>query len=353
MDELKREVELLERNRLERQVKELREEVEQLDQDQEKEKWRRQAIEDNLRQALQQNNQFSTYFQGQIQQEPSKFSFCENCGDNGHTVFECEIGMNCYERPGYEMSYTTNCYNQPFDYQLQNEHEYGWNDHNDFSHWEYQESGSNSNANNAQPNSNLENMLQAFMESQKQGMQALRNQVDLLTTQTKLLRTLVAQREHELKTQINYEDCDNNCSFNTTQVSFETNDNGEKEYALVFVGEDEMEQLNESTTILDSAPKIDDQTLERNPNSLSKDEPIPSLSFYLDASDCTSRQMSNGSFLLVQNEAYLANLHYCTRSVSYKHHWKNYDAFAGRKVKVKRDVMIRALHHPHLHPLTL
>ena len=51
-----------------------------------------------------------------------------------------------------------------------------------------------SNQGNVQPTSNVEKILEAFIENQKQEMQELRARVELLATQNKLLETQVAQQ---------------------------------------------------------------------------------------------------------------------------------------------------------------
>jgi hypothetical protein len=302
----------------------LRRQVDQLEQDQSREKWRSQAMEDNQRQLLQQNYQFSTYSQVQLQHEPCKFSFCENCGENGHMAYECGLDMNYYERPCYEMPYTTNHYNQPYDYQLQNECEFGWNDHHNFSHLNNErvssqlsfESTLNCEAlNNVSSQSHGKTIKEMEDEFINNFEFDKANEVERMTYE-KLIQ--IRFDEQALKTQENNEDRDDCYSFNITQNSCETNDNGKEEYALVFVGESEMKQfetkqLNESSIIFDIAPKRDYQALGQNPNPLSKE--VACLTILIPR----------------------------TWRVSYKSCWKNYDALAGRKVKVKRDVKIHSL----------
>ena len=288
VDDFKRQRALLERNQIEEELRVLKGRLAQMEQEKLRDEWRSQAFQDNQRQALQQNHQFSTYYQGQAQQMPSKFSICENCFEYGHATWEC---ITSY----YEMISPTNCYNQPLDYQFQNEHEYGWNDHN-FSHWNNErectqlnfESNLNCQVlNNVSSQPHGKNIRELEDEFLKNFEFDKSNEVERITYE-RLIH--IRLDEQGLETQRNNEDCDNCCSFTTTQNSFETNDNGKKEDALVFVGEDEVEQLeieqlNENTTLLDIAPKSDNQTLGKNPNPLSNDESVLLFSSPLDAYD--------------------------------------------------------------------
>ena len=80
--------------------------------------------------------------------------------------------------------------------QFQNQ---GYNCNNEHFNWENQGNGSYAHESDVQSNSNIEKMLEAFIVGQKQEMDELRNQVELLATQSDLLRTKIAQQAQPVK----------------------------------------------------------------------------------------------------------------------------------------------------------
>jgi hypothetical protein len=325
---------------------------------------------------------------------PPKFQFvsCALCGENGHCAQNCGMQVP-YERGYYRNNvfdqgncwpkYNYNPYSNSFDSGWKNNHDFSWeqngqqtqwegdqwgnfqnrdqfqnqgyNCNNEHFNWENQGNGSYANESDVHLNSNLEKMLEAFIVGQKQVMDERRNLVELLATQNELLRTKLAQQTQPLEhNKIPMEVMEIHQTMHKEDQLMPFDDEEEwnwrdKEEEKASSNEQILPTEVEASTNASPKTKLMPipltfenfgtiTTFFDGPNPLLKDEPILPFSFYLDASDYIPCQMSNGSFLLVQDEPYLANLHYCTRSVSYKHHWKNYDAFAGRKVKVKCDL---------------